>query len=537
MRQLYLALPVILLIVAISGGVAVAQDDSTKLNQSVEVMKAYHPTISNAHKVNLMPVIEDTTRYSPEFFYSINSRPVNSGFTASPIKAADVTKRYYDELGLGYLKIGAGSSNSVYGEFFLNLPESKSATFGLHLRHLSTDGQIKLKSGDQVDAPSSQNNAAIFGSVNIGNTVLSTDLSYDRDAMWYYGYPVTLPSKIDTIKTIKYGLKQAYEKGDVRVALKSTENLQGNLAFNSGIRLGFFDSKTGQKENSGGLFGKFDYNFGQFHGILDLSFDHFTTDSITLSTQELSGTKNSDWVRIAPSVRLDGDIWSLRGGVNFVAVSDKSGGNSNKMYPDFEFNLKPVKGILTLYAGVKGDLKNNRYGDIALENYWADPRHNVRNTDYNYVVSGGLKGKMSRELSYNLGIKYSKVKDLYFYVQNSYYSSVPPNPIYDNSFGVVYDNASITNFSAEFAYVSGKDLSVIVKGNYYSYKLELLPFAPQKPNFDLSASAGLKIIDNLTGFVDLGVIGSRQAMVYNINPFASPMSRDEKIQIDPSIQR
>ena len=536
MKQLYKIFSVFILIAAISSGIAIAQTDSTKLNQSVEVMKAYRPSISNAHKVNLMPVIEDTTRFSPEFKYAIDSQPVNSGFAASAIKPADVNNLAYKNPGLGYLKLGAGTSNSIYGEFFLNLPESKSATFGLHLRHLSSDGNIKLKEGTLVPAPFSQDNAAIYGSVNIGNTILSTDLSYDRDAMRYYGYPASIPAKIDSLSSFKYGLKQAYDKGNFKVALRSNEKLQGNLTFNSGVRMGFFDSKTGQKENSGGVFGKFDYNFGPVHGILDLSYDHFSTDSIALASQQVPGTKSNDWIRIAPSVSLNGDNWLLRGGVNFVASTDKDGGNPNKLYPDFEFNFRPVEGILTLYAGVKGDLKNNRYGDIALENYWADPRHNVRNTDYNYVVSGGLKGKISREISYNIGVKYSQVKDMCFYTQNSYYKSEASPFVYDNQFGVVYDNATVTNFSAEFSYVSGNDLSVVLKGNYYNYKLDVLAFAPHKPNFDISASAGLRIIDNLIGFADLGVVGMRQARVYNINPFASPVSRDEVFQIDPSIQ-
>ncbi len=530
MKKIYYSLAVFLLIVTLSSRVAIAQKDSTKLNQSVEVMKAYRPSISNTHKLNLLPEIADTARFSPEFAYSIDSRPIISGFTASPIRPADMNKFRYKDLGLGYLKLGAGTSNTILGEFFLNLPESKSATFGLHLRHFSSDGQIKLKEGNTVSAPFSNDNAAIFGSVNIGNTVLTTDLSYDRDAMRYYGYPASIPAKIDTIKLLKYGLKQAYEKGDFKIALKSSEQSQGDFLFISGIRLGFFNSKTKQKENSAGLFGKFDYNFGQIHGIVDLSYDHFTTDSITLATQ-LPGTTSDGWIRIAPSVRLDGDNWSLRGGVNFVAVSDKNFGNSNKLYPDFEFNFKPLDGILTLYAGFKGDLKNNRYGDIALENYWADPRHNVRNTDYNYTISGGLKGKISREISYNLGIKYSQDKDLYFYVQNSYSYATPPLLIYANDFGVVYDNATVANFSAEFSYVSGNDLSVILKGNYYNYKLDVLPFASHKPGFDLSAYAGVRIIDQLTGFADLGVIGNRQALVFQDNQasFLSPF------QIDPSI--
>lgn len=533
--KLYRSISVFLLIVAFSAVSALAQKDSTKLNQSVEVMKAYRPSISNANKVNLMPVIDDTTRFTPEFKYSIESHPIKNGFTATPISAADVNGLPSKDLGLGYLKLGAGTNSTLYGELFFNLPKSKIATFGLHLRHLSSDGTIRLREDDRVDAPYSQNNAAVFGSVNLGSAILSANLSYDRDAMRYYGYPVAIPAVVPS----QFGLRQAYQNGNIKVALKSDEELDSDLKFNGGFNLGYFDAKTGQKQTSAGLFGKFDYNFGSINGILDISYDHYKTDSINLELQLLPGTKTEGWVRIAPSVRLDGDNWSVRGGVNFVAVQDKSFLNSTKLYPDFEANFRPIEGILTLYASFKGDLKNNRYGDIAYENYWTDPRHNVHNTDYTYVLSGGLKGKITREISYNVGLNYSKVKDLYFYVLNSFddaSSSTTPAPrIYNNAFDLTYDDAGIFNLSTELSYVSGKDLSVVLKGNYYSYNLESLPFAPQKSKFDLMASAGFRIIDRLSGFTDLGVVVKRQAMTYYYSPFSTALPETKEFSIDPTI--
>ncbi len=532
MRQIYPLLSVSLLTVAISALPAIAQRDTTKLNQSVEVVKAYHPNITNANKVNLMPVVDDTTRFTPEFNYTIDSQPVKKGFTASPIGAADVNGSQSKDLGLGHLKLGAGTLGTLYGEFFFNLPKSNFATFGMHLRHLSSDGKTKLREDDLVDAPYSQNNGEVFGSVGLGNTIISADLSYNRDAVRYYGYPVSIPESF--LFPNDYGLKQVYQNGDVNVVLKNNEKNQGDLKFYTGFRLGFFDAKTGQKEGSGGIFGKFDHNFGAFNGLLNLSFDHFSTDSVYLESSSLTGTKQEEWLRVAPSVMVGGDTWSARGGINFVAVSNKGDGNSAKLYPDFEFNFKPID-ILSLYAGFKGDLKNNRYGDIARENYWADPRHNVRNTNYTYIVSGGVNGKITREISYNLGLKYSKVKDLYFYVLNGY-SSGPTPVIYNNAFDLAYDNAGITNFSAEFSYISGKDLSVVLKGNYYNYNLESLQFAPHKPNFDLTATAGFSIIERLTGFADLEVTGKRKALVYNTELLSSAGPQAEEFSIDPSIR-
>lgn len=538
MRQLYHSLSVFLLIAGVSAEGAYAQKDTTKLNQSVEVVKAYRPSISNANKISLMPSIDDTTRFTPEFKYSIESRPVNTGFTSSPISAADVNRRPSTNFGLGYLKLGAGTYSTPYGEFFLNLPKSTIGNVSLHLRHLSSDGKTKLREGDLADAPYSENNGELVGSILLGSTILSGELSYNRDAMRYYGYPVSIPPNI-SLRTL-YGSKQAYQNGDLKFVLKNSEKSKSDFNFNGGFRLGFFDAETGQKETSGGFFGKFDYNFEPAYGILNISFDHFSTDKINIKGLALPGSKTEDWFRVDPSVRMDGNNWSARGGFKFVGAAEKGGGKSTKLYPDFEFIFKPIEGIITLYAELKGDLKHNRYGDIAYENYWTDPLHNVLNTDYAFIISGGLKGKISHEISYNVGLKYSKVKDLYFYVLNSFddpsSSSVPAPLIYRNSFDLTYDNAGITNFSGEFSYLSGKDFSVILRGNYYNYSLDALPFAPHKPNFDLTASAGFRIMERLTAFTDFEVQGSRKALVYQLSPLPAVLPVQKVFQIDPSIQ-
>ena len=234
MKHLYRSIPFFILFFALSMEFTAAQQDTTKLKQEVEVVKAYRPSISNANKVNLLPVIDDTTRFVPEFKYAIESKPVKTGFTATPINAADVNGFQSKTLGLGYLKLGVGTYNTPYVELFLNLPKSDIATFGLHLRHLSSDGRIKLREGDQVDAPFSENSGEAFGGINIGNTVLSVNLSYNRDAMLYYGYPVAIPT-YDDVPMYVYGQKQDYQSGDLVVALKSTEAIESNLKFDGEI--------------------------------------------------------------------------------------------------------------------------------------------------------------------------------------------------------------------------------------------------------------------------------------------------------------
>ena len=67
-----------LLIVALFLGIgsAMAQKDSTKLKQEVEVTKAYQPEINPAVKINDIPQIKTEQTENPTFDYSIFSKPV-----------------------------------------------------------------------------------------------------------------------------------------------------------------------------------------------------------------------------------------------------------------------------------------------------------------------------------------------------------------------------------------------------------------------------------------------------------------------------
>lgn len=542
MKYLHLAILLLFLVNFVTS--TSAQKDTTKLNQSVEVMKAYHPSMSKANKLNLLPLFEDTTRFTPEFKYSIQSRPIGSGFSASAIQAANVNSVKAKDLGIGDFKVGVGTSNSFLGSFSINVPKSPSGSFGLRLNHNSFDGFTRLREGDRVAAPLSRTGAGIYGTVNLGRSVLVADLSYDRYAMNYYGYAGSLPRKIDSLTTLNYGLNQVYEKGNLEVALRSIDKNSTLLKFNAGVRLGFFDAKTTQKEQSSGLFGLFDYDFGIAHGVVNLSFDQFTTQNINLGASGL-GTKTNGWLRVAPSARFAGDIWTFRGGVKFVAVSDKMDGNSAKLYPDLEFVLNPVGDYVKLYLGVDGDLKQSSYSGIALDNYWADPSHNFRNTDQTYKAFAGLKGKISRELSYNMSFSYSRAKDLYFYGLASYATMLPQTIVYENQFKPIYDNGSIANLTGELSYLSNNNVTIIVKGNYSHYNLDALPFAPQKANLELLATTAFPIFEKLSGFLDLGLVGARQALVYpysTVQTASIPLntsfaaSSPVVFQIDPAIQ-
>jgi hypothetical protein len=538
MRKIYFQTFILTLAIFVNVNKVLAQKDTSKMNKEVEVVKPYRPNISTANKINQLPIIEDTTRFTPEFNYQINSKPASSKFKSGQFSIPEVKKENELNNGLGYLKAGAGTYNSTYGDLYLSNNQAKNGSFGLRLRHFSSQGTTKLMHGDLVDSPYSDNNGEIYGNQIIGRSTLTGNLSYSRNVFRYYGYPDTIPPSDPSVYPplpstyILYppllGVKQQFQKAKIQLGFKSNDE-SDKLNYKGIGWYHFFDSKTGQKEKALGFSANFAYQFEKFKGFLETSYEHYTTKGL-LDTTVISPIedKTVGWFSITPSIQLSGEKWIFNGGFSFYSAGSSIVGEDDiKLYPKIDFNFIPVKDILTLYAGVNGYLKNSNYSTISYENYWVNPVHNILNEDHQYILSAGAKGKINSEFSYKVEVSYEGIKDMHFYVLKNL-NPAPPL-IFNNSFDLIYDNAGLACIAAELNYIQEKDYYFSFKTKYYNYTLDHLSFAPQMPNFEIEASAGYKINDKVTGFSDLKITGDRYGLIqepgqdfkYNLKPIYS----------------
>ncbi len=542
-------IPLLLTFLAFTAGnirQASAQRDTTKMNQEVEVIKAYRPSVAKAEKISQMPEIDDTTRFTPEFNYQVNSRPVTTGFTASPISAANIKGQLKEDPGYGMIKLGVGTYSTPYGEFFFNNPKSKSTTFGIHFKHLSSQGTTELTGGEEVDAPFSHNLAEIFGSYIFPGATLSAKLSYNRDMVRFYGYPDTIPyDVIDRGYASFFDQKQRFQKGTLNVALKSEERSENAMKYHAGFNFQYFDALTNQKEKSGGLFVNLDYDFGNFRGIVEASFDHFSTDSIReFAWDNQLTSRQRSLLELKPAVLFQGENWKAQGGLNFYSLFEKDGDNTAKMYPIIDLAFTPVENIMTIYAGLDGFMQHNTLSAIAEENPWADPRLDIRHTDYQYIVSGGLKGKIADPVVYNFGAKYTKANSQYFYIVNTFNPNVinltsgdMTGQYFDNAFDVEYDNIGILDLSGELSYSKGDQLFILLSGHLFEYSPENLKAASHLPAFTLSATSKYRITDKLSAFTDVHLIGKREVLFKYFIPSVMSIAPPQPfvVTLDPVI--
>lgn len=527
-----------LILVALVASTVKAQQDTTKLKKEVEVVKAYQPTIQEFQKINDIPQIKPEQTEPPTFDYSIFSKPVYTTFDPTPVAAAKMVGEPRPALKNGLLKLGMGNYQTPYGELFFNARPDKKSNFGLHFNHLSSSGEVKLLNEDVVKAPESVNSGEIFVQRFMRKSTLTGQLEFDRKAFTYYGYATDFLTDAQKEQMIPwYGQKQYFGKGTASVRLKSEMPLSSGMNYDFKAQYHYFASKTGQTEHEFVASGNVSKKFDKMLGLLDASLTVYKADSVLSRFTNTYGKVGEQVLRVNPSVKWSADVASFQIGLNATAVLDSKTDAKFYLSPKVNAEWSPVPEILTLFASVDGYVKQNTYSAIAAENPYVNPYHDVANTNYRYVVSGGFKGKFTPKTNYVASATYSVVKDQHFYEIKSFNGKTSTSTIssINNTFDWVYDDANILKLSGEVLHSVSDDFSFHLLGNYYSYKLETIEKPWQMPNFDLTLSGIYKPNDKFKFTTDIFVVGKRTAVVENFDWGSPGNGAIHEVSMDPII--
>ena len=512
-----------------------AQQDSVKLRQEVEVSKNYQPSILEVDKINDIPKIKAEQTDPPTFDYSIFSKPVYGTFDLTPVAAAKMVGEPRPEMENGLLKLGLGNYLTTYGELFYNAEPDKNSNFGMHFRHLASSAKVSLLNDDIVKAPEADHVAEIFGQKFFKRSTLSGSLAFKRKAFKYYGYPGDRLSDAEKNQMIEYfGDRQHFSQGIADVRLKSGKTYGANINYDLGFNYHYLITKTDQKENQALFSVDLSKKFDQLTGLLHTSLTYYLADGIRNRFTSTVGEKQQVLLKINPSVRWNTENANLQLGLYTSMLFDDDTTALMVLYPKVKAEWSPVQNVLTLFAGIDGYLQHNTYSAIAEENPYADPFHDVENARFAYILSAGLKGKLTSKTNYVTGVSYSLVKDHHFYYLESANRSNPnASPHYlNNTFSVLYDGVKVLKLSAEVLHSVSDNFSLRLATNYYSYELEEQAKAWQMPGLDVVFSGIYKATEQLNFNADIFFVGTRTALISE--PFNSSVPSTQ-VEMDPII--
>lgn len=531
-------------VLATATGNALAQRDTT-LTQEVEVVKAYKPTISDANKISSMPAVEDVSHEKPTFNYSIFSQPIYNTFSVNTLKAASFESGPREDTGFGVIRAGVGNYNKPYAELFFNSQNTRNTLFGLHGKHLSSHGKLKLEGEEKrVDAPFSENEAEMFLEHFFRSSVLSVNLGFEHDGFNYYGYPVqSVPEVLKADEQIEnyWNSRQTFSKGSFNIGLENTAARKNDFTFDFNFLYHYFGTKTGQREHFGEFMTDVKKPFYNGTGFLEAGISYTQASEIsdqylmTFGRNQITPGKNSQtWITGKPSYLIGGDVANIKLGVNSWIVIDSSTDMKVRLAPNIRANLVPVKEIIKIFAGIDGNFIQNNYSKIAYENPFVDPEHLVKNTFEQFRFYGGFDGKLATKTNFKLSVDYSIIKDQPLYYQfrhGNYFGTNLGSSIVDNDFDVLYDNLDLLKFNLEIFHVSSEKMNLMLSGNYYVYKMETMDEAWNLPSWDAKFSFGYQVSDQLSLSSDLFFTGQRNALIMGIpGEDTRPLTNSELLQ-------
>ncbi|WP_428231673.1 TonB-dependent receptor [Flavobacterium sp.] len=524
---------ILLVLFVVQLSFAQKKKEETIGTETVNVVKPYSPTISDAFKIKETPSLDDTGNQPKETIkYSILSVPVASTFTPSKGKAEGVEKSKREKLFNNYATLGVGNYGTLNAELFVNQDLGNNDYVAGMFRHHSSQGGIK-----GVDLNDEFYDTALNVGYGVNNRDMSwnVDLGYQNQLYNWYGLPAEFGSTLagQTRDDLIRGINPNHSY--------NTISLGGNVEFNEGIfskistKFTHFSDSFSSSENRFYLKPSFKVE------VMDQSINtNIIVDHVSGSFEHNYARDNTSPLKysltnfgIEPSFVILENDWTLELGAGlFYGLDSENSGNKFYIYPKVNASYKLVGDLMIFYTGVNGGLEQNSYADFVNDNPFLSPTLNMKPTNNQYTVFAGLKGKLANNINYNLTGSYLNEKDKALYKGNDYTEDFSnQNYAFGNSFGVVYDDVRTFRFYGELKADFSRNVSFGINGTFNSYKYDGIE-AWNLPSMKISSNLDVNITKQWYAGLNVFFVGERKDMQSNLDLGTDPVITTLKSYFD-----
>lgn len=437
----------------------------------------YKPTIMESNKISENPVITDSTKKLSVTASSITSRKINTGFDVEPIKAAQMVGEPLTKLYNTLVKLGMGTYTTPYGEVWVNSLRSKTGTYGVRLKHLSSSTTLK----NYGYAGYSDNEVSLHGKKFLKEHSLIGNFDYSRNVVHFYGYD---PSVID-LTNDQTKQRFNYFVGSAQLLSHYTESSK----INHDVKLSYYNlsDKFGSSENNIKANGVIQKNLTKELVKVNASVDYY-------NYKTTKDTVNNTIITINPNFIAKGEKYHVNLGL--TAVADAFFQTKFYFYPNVDASYNVIDNIIVPYAGINGGLEKNSFKSFSDKNPFVLSNLQMNNTNKKYECYGGIKGSLSSTTSFNARASYSSLNNLALFVNDT----LEP---FKNKFNVIYDNATLINVRGELAYQQREKLRISLRGEYFSYKMQHELRAWYIPQVQVTLSGNYNLQDKIVIKADL----------------------------------
>jgi len=524
---------ILLVLFVVQVSFAQVKKEETIGTETVNVVKPYSPTISDAFKVKETPSLDDSGNQPKETIkYSILSVPVASTFTPSKGKAEGVEKSKREKLFNNYATLGVGNYGTLNAELFVNQDLGNNDYVAGMFRHHSSQGGIK-----DVDLNDEFYDTALNVAYGVNNRDMAwnVDLGYQNQVYNWYGLPAEFGATLagQTRDDLIRGINPNHSY--------NTISLGGNIEFNEGIfskistKFTHFSDSFSSSENRFYVKPSFKVE------VMDQSINtNIIVDHVSGSFEHNYARDNTEPLKysltnfgIEPSFVILENDWTLELGAGlFYGLDSENSGNKFYIYPKVNASYKLVGDLMIFYTGANGGLEQNSYADFVNDNPFLSPTLNMRPTSNQYTVFAGLKGKLANNINYNVTGSYLNEKDKALYKGNDYTEDFSnQNYAFGNSFGVVYDDVRTFRFYGELKADFSRNVSFGINGTFNSYKYDGIE-AWNLPSMKISSNLDVNITKQWYAGLNVFFVGERKDMQSNLDLGTDPVITTLKSYFD-----
>ncbi len=470
-----------------------AQDNMKK---EVDVVRPYSPTIGDAFKTRFIPKFDDTLQAPARFEYFIKPLSIDPKLSPKDPDAIDFRPKSPEDLKPSIITVGFGNYWTPMGKISLNTLRNPQGSLGFDASHISSQGSVKMESGRYTYAGYGDSRVKLYGQRFMPKSTFTADVHFTQDHHYLYGYstdtlkdgtPVT-PAKYRVTQKDSVPWQQFIILG-AQLGIRSNDKLAGGWKYRVDGAYDFLFDDRMEMEHSGRLDGAVSKELGlvSFGGELGAEYINRThqPDSLSFVVAKLDPWIGFNW----KFIRLEAG----------PKVAMEQNAEKFLFYPRLNVEIN-ITNLLVPYFGLNGYHETHTLRSLSRENPYIADNPDIRPTNHRFIAYGGLRGRVAPPVAFNLYVSWEDADNLLFFIPDV---STPLR----NTFIPVYDNGSILKSGGEIALRQSDNLSFILKGNYYQYKLDSLAAPWHKPGWDLNFTTRYAWKKKLVAKAELFVYG------------------------------
>lgn len=504
--------------------VAFAQEEGDLGTEVVNIVKPYTPTISDAFKVKETPVLNDSvTTAKKEVRYEIFSVPVASTFTPAKGKAANVEKAKPSKLYDNYATLGFGNYTSALAELYSNFQISRTDNAGFFLRHNSAQGDV-----DGIRVETKYYDTSLEGNYSSRQKDMSYEINggFEHQLFNWYGISPFFDSvsdqDIDGID-IEQTYFSAKVGGNLKLEESVFEGIDANLRF---LADSYSSAEFNFRARPRVSFPLTTFTL-QIDGDVDFIGGGFDRNYFT------SEESNYNFLNVGVSPKLvyvDEDLTLSLGVAGYLGMDNENSDSKFYLYPRINASYRLVNEILIVYGGAEGGLNQNSYYDFKNENPFVSPTLMIAPTSQLYDAFGGLKGKLSNAVGYNVRASYGKEENKALFRANSILNTQPEEAYqYGNSFGLVYDDVNTLSLFGELKVEVAESFTLGINAEYFSYSMTDQDQPWNLPEITATVFSNFNITDKIYGGASLFFVGERTDLFTGTTTIFGDMMVEERV--------